>query len=79
MLIMYSLIKYCIDVFVSTLVFILTFLVTFVALCQIPDRYWLILLERIGWIPAPKLLDDWCENGYGGYTSKAGYRLNGEF
>ena len=75
---MYPLIKYCIDVFVSTLVFILTFLVTFVALCQIPDRYWLIILERIGWIPAPKLFgdNDWYENGY---TSKAGYRLNGEF
>ena len=64
LVIMYSIIKTCIDTVVTTLLFILTFWVTFTALWQIPDRFWLTLLDKLGWIAPPKILVNNCRAGY---------------
>ena len=70
---MYSIIKCCIEMFFSTLVFIFTFLVSIILLAQIPDRYWLIILGKVGLI-TPKLY------GYGWYDGDEPYprRYTGE-
>ena len=90
---MHSIIKICIDTAVATLIFIFTFWVTFTALWQIPDHFWLMLLNKLGWIAPPKILvancragyqspnNHWYDNGDEPHSTESGgcYRFNREF
>ena len=66
LVIMYSIIKCCFEMFVSTLVFILTVMVTFFVFCQIPQHFWFLLLSNCGLVSPPKpYSNDYQTNWYG--------------